>query len=184
MKSPLKQRAQKPPFLLLVLVLSALWTTAPRAERQRNTEVGPDLAPPPVFQYPGPAAKAVVILSQPASYELPMRDASTEMKAHASCSAVEPGVIEVSLSWSTKRLGAEAYRIDITDLGDGFATGRYLTSGERETSVKELPFESARAGVYYYWRLLTKTTDGWVVSGTGRFDAPTCPVDEGEEEGE
>jgi len=179
MKSPLKQRARKFLFLVLILNLSAAWTAAdPAAAAQ---EPGPGAPLPRAFHYADQAAMAVAILSQPPNYELPMRDPFTEMRANARCSQFVPRAIDVTLYWGSKRAGVVSYRVDITDLGDGFATGRYLTSGDRGTSVKELPFEEAKPGVYYYWRVLTKTADGWVVAGAGRFDAPICVMDEREE---
>ena len=180
MRSPLRHRPLIASFWLLVLTLSGLGTVA--AREKQVTALSPQPPPQATFHAPDPAARAIVIRSEPASYELPMRDAATEMQASASCSRFEPRGIDVSLRWSSRRTGTTAYRVDITEFGDGFAKGRYLTSGERETSVKELPFEEALPGTYYYWRLLTKTADGWVVSGTGRFDAPICPADDEEEE--
>ena len=38
-------------------------------------------------------------------------------------------------------------------------------------------FEEALPGVYYYWRVLSKRPEGWIVSGTGRLESPVCPVD-------
>lgn len=182
MRSPLKHRTQKVPLVVFISTLSAAWMGVPLAA-EKSPE-GPPVDGPHTFHYADTTAIAVPILSQPANYELPMRDGFTQMHAGAICDRVVPGRIDVSLEWSSTRAGVEAYRVDITELGDGFEKGRFRTSGERPTSVKELPFEDASAGVYYYWRVLTKTVDGWVVGGSGRFDAPTCPVDESEEERE
>ena len=56
---------------------------------------------------------------------------------------------------------------------DGVATA---FAGEPEA-------KDADAGVNYYWRVLTRTADGWIVGATGRFEAPICPADDDEEDG-
>lgn len=122
-------------------------------------------------------ALAIRIVSQPESYEAPTHDPFTALYARARCSRTTPRAIDVTLRWDVKQPEAKAFRIDITEFGDGFAKGRYLTSGERSTDERQLPFEDARPGIYYYWRVLTSTPAGWVVSGAGRFDAPICAAD-------
>lgn len=182
MRSQRKQRTTKLLFLVLILALSAAWAGADPAPAEQKPASRTRVAPQRAFNPADPGAKAVVLLSKPASYELPIQDPLTEMHAEARCSRTVPRGIDVTLSWSSKRAGVEAHRVDLTEFGSGFESGRFLTSGERPTSVKELPFEEALPGIYYYWRVLTKTADGWIVSGTGRFDSPICPADEREEE--
>ncbi len=123
------------------------------------------------------AALAIKLVSQPASYESPARDAFTLMAVDGRCSRTVLQASDVELRWEVKREGVESHRVDISEFADGFAKGRYLTSGDLPGSEREIPFQDARPGLYYYWRLLTKTSEGWIVSGTGRFDAPICPAD-------
>jgi hypothetical protein len=127
-------------------------------------------------------ARGVQLRSEPASYEKPIRDGSTEMAAHARCSSVVPRQIDVTVTWHVERKDAQAHRVDVTSFSDGFTRGSYLTSGERQVSVAQLPFEDAEPGIFFYWRVLTKTPEGWVVSGTGRFEAPICPADDEEKD--
>jgi len=127
-------------------------------------------------------ALAIKIIAQPESYAGPMHDAYTVLDAKARCSTTKPRAIDVTLTWDVKHPEAKAFRIDITEFEDGFAKGRYLTSGEVTTSVRQVVFEEAAGGGYYYWRVLTSTAAGWVVSGAGRFDAPVCAVDMKESE--
>lgn len=138
---------------------------------------------PPTVQFVEPDAEtvAVELLAEPASYDRPSSDAFTELEAVGQCSRTKPRGIEVTLGWEVTRSPIEAHRIDITMFRDGFAKGRYVTSGERPAAERQLIFDAAGAGGYYYWRLLTKTPQGWVVSGTGRFEAPICPFDEAPE---
>jgi hypothetical protein len=124
------------------------------------------------------AAKAIAIAGEPANYENGFSDGRTELKATARCSPTVPRQIDVDLRWDVKRADVTAYRVDVTDQWDGFAKGRFLTSGERAVDVKTLPFEDTMPGIYYYWRVLAKTEAGWSVAGTGRYDAPVCAVDD------
>ena len=118
------------------------------------------------------------IVSGPARYDRAARDAEPEVAAEATCSTTKLRGIDVTIHWNVTRENLEAYRIDISELRDGFATGRYLTSGPLALAERTIAFEKARSGVYYYWRLLSKTPEGWIVRGNGRFEAPICPVDE------
>jgi len=130
-----------------------------------------------VFKPAGADAITIRIISEPAYYDQPMSVGGTVLDAQARCSKTAPRSIEVTLHWDVKQPRAKAVRIDLTEFRDGFAKGRYLTSGARPIAERELPFQSARPGLYYYWRVLADTGDGWVVRGSGRFDAPICPSD-------
>jgi hypothetical protein len=129
------------------------------------------------FVEAGAGASAIPIVSGPANYDRPVRDAFTAMEAVSRCSTTALRGIDVTLRWDVKRTEVTANRIDITEFRDGFDKGRYLTSGDRPIDEREIVFTDARPGLYYYWRVLTRTSEGWVVSGTGRFDAPVCPAD-------
>ena len=126
-------------------------------------------------------ALAVRIVSEPEYYDHPMSIGGTVISARARCSTAVPRAIDVTLQWDVKQPDAKAVRIDLTEFRDGFAKGRFLTSGERRISERELLFESARPGLYYYWRVLADTGNGWVVRGAGRFEAPICPHDKMED---
>ncbi len=130
------------------------------------------------FVAPDAGILTLELLSEPASYDRPTSDAFTVLEGVGLCSRTKLRGIDVALGWEVTRSQAAAHRIDITMFRDGFKTGRYLTSGERPAAERQLSFEAAQPGMYYYWRLLTKTPEGWVVSGTDRFETPVCPVDE------
>ncbi len=122
-------------------------------------------------------ALAIQIISEPENYDRQMALGGAVIKAQARCSTLVPRGIDVTLFWEVKQADAKAYRVDITEFRDGFAKGRFLTSGERPPAERVLPFEDAQPGLYYYWRVLTSTDAGWVVSGAGRFDSPVCASD-------
>ena len=132
-----------------------------------------------VFAEADAATLWIELLAEPLSYDTPRNDKRTTIEATATCSSSRPRGIDVVLSWHVGLPGKESHRVDLTMFRDGFATGRYLTSGELAvTTSSDLLFEGALPGIYYYWRVLTNTSEGWIVSGNGRFDSPICPFDE------
>ena len=122
-------------------------------------------------------ATRIDIVSQPANYEMPSSHGSVELNAAATCSRTRPNKIDVALNWNLPGAVAGELRVDVTGFNDGFVTGRYLTSGVRPGAQRALTFFDAEAGVYYYWRLVIRTGEGWVVAANDRFEAPTCPAD-------
>lgn len=119
----------------------------------------------------------IELKSEPENYDDAKADGFTELEVIARCSETRQRGIDVTFRWRVERAQVTAHRVDLSMFRGGFTTDRYLTSGERPADEKRLHFESALPGLYYYWRLLSKTPDGWVVSGNGRFDSPICPAD-------
>lgn len=130
-----------------------------------------------IFKAADAEALAIRIVSEPAHYDRSMLLPGTVMNVQARCSTLVLRQIDVTLMWDVRLPGAKAFRIDVSELRDGFSKGRFLTSGERPLGEQTIAFDKARGGLYYYWRVLTRTDDGWVVSGAGRFDAPVCRAD-------
>jgi hypothetical protein len=131
----------------------------------------------PAFAPVSDAGRAIEINSQPASYELANGDGSTELRVSASCSHQRPTRSDIVLGWDLPGAAAAEIRVDVTGYSEGFATGRYVTSGARSAARRSLTFLDGEPGVNYYWRLLTRTAEGWTVRANGRFEAPTCPND-------
>ncbi len=121
------------------------------------------------------AARSIDIASEPASYEQ-ASSSGVELDVRAVCSKSRSRRADVSLSWEDGVAGE--VRVDITGYNDGFSTGRYLTSGPRSSRARGLYFLDGEAGVNYYWRLLTRASNGWVVRANGRVSVPIC-VNEG-----
>lgn len=134
------------------------------------------------FAPAGETVKAVAILSAPASYDRPSADRFTTLSVDARCSPTVKRANEITLGWKVRREGILAVRVDVTDSWDGFGAGRYLTSGARPATQSAIVLEGGDPGVFYYWRLLVRTGDGWVHAANGRFDSPICPYD-GDREG-
>ncbi|MEM8649907.1 MAG: hypothetical protein AAGF54_05195, partial [Pseudomonadota bacterium] len=68
-------------------------------------------------------------------------------------------------------------RIDITPFRNGFESNSFDTIGELESTRSEMVWDGGEPGINYYWRVLTRTPEGWVSSDISRYEAPTCPVD-------
>ncbi len=125
------------------------------------------------FAAPGEAASSTEIVGEPEHYETPRGFEASDFNVRAACSTTRPVMSDIVLSWSDALAGQ--VRMDITGYADGFSTGRYVTSGPRSAATRELVFLDGEAGVNYYWRLLARTGEGWMVRANGRFEAPTCP---------
>lgn len=129
------------------------------------------------FLEPDAAAIAVQPGAEPASYDRAASDEFTQLTAAGECSTTRIRGIDIALSWQVKRSEVQAYRVDVSKVRGGFASGQFLTSGERPAAERGLIFETPEPGIYYYWRLLTRTGEGWIVSGNGRVQTPVCPAD-------
>ncbi len=88
-----------------------------------------------------------------------------------------PRIPRVSISWAPADVPVLAQRLDITKFRDGFELGRFETSGELAAERTGASIDGAEVGIRYYWRVLTRTSAGWVASDSGRFEVPTCPLD-------
>jgi len=121
------------------------------------------------------------VLAQPVSYEKGVLTPDAQLTVDARCSRTRVRAADVTLQWTVTRAGTTALRVDLTDLSDGFATGKYVTSGVLEAGETKFEFADALPGINYYWRVLAKTAQGWTFVGSGRFDGPICPKDEDEE---
>lgn len=133
---------------------------------------------PVEFVVPDAAALGIELAFEPASYDRASSDELTTLSGSGRCSKTRLRGIDLTLEWSVERPEVDGHRVDLSKFATGFARGEYLTSGERSAAERGLIFEGAEPGVYYYWRLLTRTGGGWRVSGAGRVEAPICPADE------
>lgn len=100
-----------------------------------------------------------------------------ELSYEASCSPSVPGLGLVRLQWRPASEAAGVQRVDVSPFPEGFASGRYSVSDLLEPSASEGLLERMEPGVNYFWRVLRRSDAGWLASQTGRFEAPTCPVD-------
>lgn len=153
-------------FLVVVVFLNPLPTGA----------AGDQAVAVPFVEAPD-EVRAIELISEPQNYDDASADDFTQLEAAARCSQTKLRGIEVTFRWQVKLPQVSAHRIDLSMFRGGFTTGRYKTSGKRPAAESQLLLDEALPGVYYYWRLLTETPEGWVVSGNGRFDSPICPAD-------
>src|SRR5262245_39443991 len=100
------------------------------------------------------------ILGAPTDYEKPTTDALTTLRAEARCSEKDPGEAKVTFHWDVKHEGVEIVRIDLTNLRDGFQSGRFRTLGDNKASDRKLEVSDADPG-NFLWRLLVRQPAGW-----------------------
>ncbi len=104
-------------------------------------------------------------------------ESPTGLSVATRCSDITRGSSVVEFRWSAPPAAVQAQRLDVSMFRDGFRTGRFETVGRVPAAQDRLVWGTARAGVNYYWRVMVLTTQGWVPSETGRYEAPICPVD-------
>lgn len=85
----------------------------------------------------------------------------------------------VALEWQVAAgEGTSAQRVDISKFREGFTSGRYDTTVHLSAATSGVSVEAPEPGINYYWRVLTKSPNGWVSSPVSRFEVPVCPWDE------
>ena len=102
--------------------------------------------------------------------------AARELSVRADCDRVNAGLPLAVFSWTPPDEYDGRQRIDITPYRNGFASDD-LESIRLEAKQTTLEWSGGEAGINYYWRVLTRTPDGWVASTIARYEVPTCPVD-------
>lgn len=122
-----------------------------------------------------PATEADLAITMDAS-RAPVATASFE--AEAGCGQTLPRAAFVDLAWSgLDTTAATARRVDISKLREGFATGRFETTGIQAASLSEVTVQAPEPSLRYYWRVLTQGPSGWVASEVKRFRVPVCRAD-------
>ena len=102
--------------------------------------------------------------------------AARELSVRADCDRVNAGLPLAVFSWAPPDEYDGRQRIDITPYRNGFASDDF-ESIRLEAKQTILEWSGGEAGINYYWRVLTRTPDGWVASTIARYEVPTCPVD-------
>lgn len=100
-----------------------------------------------------------------------------DLKVRADCDRVNAGLPLAVFSWTSPDEYKGTQRVEITPYRTGFASKNFQAIGELEDKQKTFEWSGGEAGGNYYWRVLTRTPDGWVASETARYEVPTCPVD-------
>ncbi len=108
--------------------------------------------------------------------------AARDLRVSSECDRDRQRAAQVNLAWAANRAAAlDAQRIDITKFREGFTSGSFETTGAMDAAAQEVMVQSPEPGINYYWRVLSRTEDGWVSSPVGRFEVPICPLDPIEE---
>jgi hypothetical protein len=106
-------------------------------------------------------------------------EAATALEAVAYCDPLTPGVTVVELRWKVAEAAVAAeQRVDVAGTSARFREGTFAKHGALSPGTTSMVLRSVEPGIAYRWRVLSKTAQGWVASATGRFDGPTCPVDQ------
>jgi hypothetical protein len=128
--------------------------------------------PPTVDFTPATEEQVAISILPPAT-----AGAAAGLAYTAHCLDTNPRQGLVALAWVPGAAAAGGQRIDVSKLHEGFVAGRFEVSPILEASVGAVSLEAPEPGIYYYWRVLGETPDGWVASLEGRFEAPVCPSD-------
>ncbi len=147
----------------LLLVALFLWTAGSHAaEVSRTVGTGPPYrvvqAEPPILPPGGPGA-------------------ATDLQVEARCSDMKLRTAIAKFSWAAAQSPGTRQRVDITMFREGFRDGKFETVALLPLRQSSVEWEEGEAGINYYWRVLTLTSQGWVPSETARYQAPVCPAD-------
>ena len=100
-----------------------------------------------------------------------------DLEVRATCDRVEVGRPLAVFNWTLAQGVVCTQRVDVTPFRTGFKSRNFTTIGELKADQNTLEWCGGEAGINYYWRVLTRTPDGWSASEIGRYEVPTCPVD-------
>ena len=107
----------------------------------------------------------------------PSLPSATNLTVRADCDRLNLGLPLAVFSWAPAAGGRGEERVEITPFRNGFSLRRAEVIGEVRPERATLQWRGGEAGINYYWRVLTRTADGWVASRIARYEVPTCPVD-------
>jgi hypothetical protein len=102
---------------------------------------------------------------------------ATDLTVRADCDRLNLGLPLAVFSWASTAGDRGEKRVEITPFRNGFSLRRAEVIGEVPPEQATLQWRGGEAGINYYWRVLTRTSDGWVASRIARYEVPTCPVD-------
>jgi hypothetical protein len=80
----------------------------------------------------------------------------------------------MSLSWRSAAAGEQL--VAIATRPDGFETGRYTASANLSPEQQTFSVSPVEPGGIYYWRVLTRSGQGWTASEVATFTGPTCII--------
>jgi hypothetical protein len=101
--------------------------------------------------------------------------AATELKATVWCSETRPSKGMAALTWKVAEEPGIEQRVDFSMYRDGFERAAFETTGPVAPRQSSVQVDGLEPGINYYWRVLTRTSVGWVTSETARCEGLTCP---------
>jgi hypothetical protein len=107
----------------------------------------------------------------------PSLPSATNLTVRADCDRLNLGLPLAVFSWASAADRRGEQKVEITPFRNGFSLRKAEVIGEVPPDQATLQWRGGEAGINYYWRVLTRTSDGWVASRTARYEVPTCPVD-------
>jgi hypothetical protein len=80
----------------------------------------------------------------------------------------------VTLNWTPTGSGEQ--RVVISTRQDGLDSGNAGASAALDAGRSTYQLLDSQPGGVYYWRVLTRSGDGWAASETAQFEGPTCAL--------
>lgn len=100
---------------------------------------------------------------------------ATSLSSLGFCDPDSPATAAMALTWRSARAGEQL--VAISTRPDGFETGRYTVSENLPATQEQYAVSPVEPGGVYYWRVLTRSGQGWIASQVATFTGPTCVVD-------
>jgi len=88
---------------------------------------------------------------------------------------MQPGKVIAKLSWTLANTPGSQQRVDLSMYWNGFETGNFETIGPLPPDQSVVESDELKSGIYYYWRVVTLTPEGWVPSETANCAVRFCP---------
>ena len=136
-------------------------SSVPSATTTPVATASPQLTPVPVRTPPGGVTEGGA--------------GATDLTSLAFCDPDSPSIGAMALSWRSAGSGAQL--VAISTRPDGFETGRYTVSEDLPAAQEQYTVSPVEPGGVYYWRVLTRSGQGWIASRVATFTGPTCVVD-------
>lgn len=81
----------------------------------------------------------------------------------------------MALSWRPAAAGEQL--VAIATLPDGFETNRFTVSADLPVTQRQYTVSPVEPGGLYYWRVLTRSGNGWTASDVATFTGTICVID-------
>lgn len=100
--------------------------------------------------------------------------AATGLAADPRCDPGDLARSLVTLNWTPSGSGEQ--RVVVSTRQDGLDSGNAMASAPLDAGRSTYQIRDSQPGGVYYWRVLTRSGDGWAASDTAQFEGPTCAL--------